>query len=150
MESSPFPDQGAAAQDRGAPFTAQRIPDCWIGLSRDVIERFMDVTGCTRRVSPAERSGYRADLYALEAWMRHTTGHTVLTASTAELWAYFRKAIAAGLEPKLLDRLMASMQHFYAYAREAGFREDDPTLSMPKWVHKYFMPAGLCRVQANG
>jgi site-specific recombinase XerD len=152
MESSPFPDLGAAVQDRGAPCTAPDIHDCWIGLSRDVIERFMDVTGCTRKVTPAERCGCRADLYALETWMQHTTGHTVLTASTAELWAYFRKALAAGPDPKLLDRLMASMQHFYAYAREAGFRDDDPTVCMPKWIHEYLVPAAGSRhaVHANG
>jgi site-specific recombinase XerD len=109
-------------------------------LSRDVIERFMDVTGFTRRPSPAERGGYRMDLYALESWMQRTTGHTLMGASTAELWAYFRRAIASGVEPRLLDRLLLSMQHFYAYTREAGFRDDDPAASMPKWVHKYVMP----------
>jgi site-specific recombinase XerD len=105
-----------------------------------VIERFMDVTGMTRAVTRMGRCGYRADLYALESWIHGVTGHTLVTASTAELWAYFRKAIAAGVEQRLLDRLLMSIQHFYAYMREAGIREDDPAAAMPQWVHKYLAP----------
>jgi site-specific recombinase XerD len=154
MESKlfPHPQPVAAEADRGAILSPAPVADRWNGLSRDVIERFIDVAGFVRKASPAERSGYRVDLYALEAWMERTTGHTVMMASTAELWTYVRKALASDIEPRLLDRLLASIQHFYAYAREGGFREDDPVLSMPLWACRHFIPATMSspmQVRAN-
>jgi site-specific recombinase XerD len=145
MESNlfPHPQPVAAEADRGATFSPPPDADCWNGLSHDVIERFIDVAGFARKASPAERGAYRVDLYALEAWMERTTGHTVMMASTAELWTYVRKAIAADIEPRLLDRLLASIQHFYAYVREGGFREDDPVTCMPLWVCRHFIPASV-------
>jgi site-specific recombinase XerD len=125
--------------------------DCWLGLSRDVIERFLEVASLERHVSRERRWAYRVDLCALESWLRSTTGHTLVTASTAELWSYFRKAIGAGLDPRLLDRLLASIQHFYAHAREAGFRDDDPASGMPLWMHRN-PPAGgnsACHAQVH-
>jgi site-specific recombinase XerD len=116
--------------------------DDWTGLSRDVIERFLEVTCQERQVSRERRWAYRVDLCALESWMRGTAGHTLVTATTAELWTYFRRAIGAGLDPRLLDRLLTSIQHFYAHAREAGFRDDDPASRMPLWMHRYSSPTG--------
>ncbi len=143
MQSTIHPDdpQAATEMDAGTGQARTRRADCWIGLSRDVIERFMDVIRITREISREARFGYKTDLCALESWMQGTTGHTIMTADTAELWTYFRKAMATGLEPRLLDRLLLSMQEFYAYAREGGFREDDPAAGMPQWVHRYFTPA---------
>jgi site-specific recombinase XerD len=156
METNLYLDdaQVAAELERCTSAVARPAPDNWEGLSTDVIERFLDVTRSTREVTRAGQCGYRADLYSLETWMHGTTGHTLMTANSAELWAYFRKAIATGVEPRLLDRLLTSMQHFYAYVREAGFRDNDPAARMPQWVHRYFVPAmesfKPARVHAHG
>jgi site-specific recombinase XerD len=128
--------------------------DCWRGLSRDVIERFLDVTCLKRRISRERHWAYRVDLYALESWIHGTTGHTLVSADTAELWSYFRRAIGAGLDPRLLDRLLGSIQDFYAHACAAGFRDDNPAAAMPSWMHRY-SAAGIesscdARVHAHG
>ncbi len=140
MERDPCPSTTPSGADCGKGPASPIFSDDWDGLSRDVIERFVDVAACSRENSRTAQRGYRADLCAIESWMKATTGHTLMTATTAELWVYFRKAIAVGTELRLLDRLLISMQHFYAYIREAGYRDDDPALSMPRWVHRYFMP----------
>jgi len=151
METNLFMDEAqvAAELERWPPAAPRAGLDNWAGLSTDVIERFLDVTRFTREVTRAGQCGYRADLYSLETWMHGTTGHTLMTANSAELWAYFRKTIATGIEPRLLDRLLMSMQHFYAYVREAGFRDNDPAACMPQWVHRYFVPAMESREPAQ-
>lgn len=117
--------------------TQQAATDSWNGLSRDVIERFVDVAGFTRSANCTQRRAYRADLCALETWMHGQTGHTIMTANTAELWTYFRKLLGAGADPHLIERLLTSMRHFYSYAREGGYRTDDPAISLPQWFHNY-------------
>lgn len=115
-------------------------PDCWTGLSTDVIERFVEVTSCIHGPARSALRGYRADLSALDGWLRSTMGHTLVTASTGELWTYFRRQIELGVEPRLLDRLLASLSDFYTYLRECGCREDDPAARLPAWGHGVRLP----------
>lgn len=126
----------------GSAWMTRPTIDVWDGLSGDLIGRFVEVTGLERELSRAARYGYRVDLFALDCWMRETVGHTLVTASTAQLWAYFRRRIAAGVEPRLLDRLMTSMRDFYRHLRESGCRDDDPAVSLPDWVHRSAMSGG--------
>lgn len=129
-----------SAAGTGSAWRSRGEHDGWEGLSADVIERFIEVAGCAKNLPRAVRRGYRADLSALDIWIRGSAGHTLVSASTAELWGFFRRQIAGGVEPRLLDRLLASMRDFYAYLRQSGCRDDDPAARLPDWGRR---PASL-------
>lgn len=109
--------------------------DSWMGLSADLIERFLDVAVLERQLSRTARRGCLSDLRTVDDWMRRATGHTLVAARTEDLWACFRRQIADGIEARLLDRLLANMRGFYAYLQATGCREDDPAAALPDWVH---------------
>ncbi|MEJ0040537.1 MAG: site-specific integrase [Gammaproteobacteria bacterium] len=113
--------------------TMRYVADGWEGLSRDLIERFIDIACFERALSRTAQRGYRADLLALDQWMHTARERTLATARTAELRSYFRERIDAGLEPRLLDRLLASMHHFYRHMNESGCRADNPAKPLPAW-----------------
>lgn len=125
---------------RCSPWASSPLADNWLGLSADLIDRFVEVTSVQRELSRSARRGYRADLSALDQWMQCVTGHTLVTARTAELWAYFRERVCADLEPRLLDRLLASMREFYAFAQQGGCRDDDPAARLPAWFERTRRP----------
>jgi len=125
-----------ASMPAAAPRDARRVDDSWEGLSRDLIERFIDVTCVERALSRTARRGYRADLVALDLWMHETRGRTLVSARGTELRAYFSERMGEGLEPRLLDRLLVSVHHFYQYANESGCRDDNPAKRLPLWFSK--------------
>lgn len=106
--------------------------DGWEALSRDLIERFIDVTCFERGLSRSARRGYRADLIALDRWLgAQVPPRSLVGARGADLRAFFRQRVSERWEPRLLDRLLASMHAFYRYASESGCREDNPAKRLP-------------------
>lgn len=103
-----------------------RGDDEWKGLSRDLIERFIDVQCLERSLSRTACRGYRADLLALDRWMQQTLGCTLVSATSDDLRTYVSQRIDDGLEQRLLERLLASLGDFYRYAQASGCREDNP------------------------
>lgn len=114
----------AAATVAAAPFG--RSFDAWIGLSRDLIERFIEVTCLQRSLSRSARRGYRSDLVALDNWMQRTRGRTLIGARSGELRVYLDERIEAGIEARLLRRLLTSLHRFYKHLHETGCRSDNP------------------------
>lgn len=116
---------------RETPKTARTAGDSWDGLSRDVIERFIDVTSFSRPLSRRERRGYRADLVALDLWMRSTFRRTLVSSTSTELRDYFDERVAVGVESRLLQRLLDSLHDFYRHLSESGCRSDNPARRLP-------------------
>lgn len=100
--------------------------DPWQGLSKDLIERFIDVKRLEHSLTRTARRGYRADLMGLDRWMQRTLGRTLVTATSADLRSYVGQRIEGRLERRLLERLLASLAEFYRHIRESGCRDDDP------------------------
>src|SRR5690606_16905260 len=101
-------------------------PDGWSGLSRDLIERLIEVA-CMRQSLPrSARRAYRGDLAALDTWMRQTRGPTLVSARGTDLRCFLDARIEGGIEVRLLRRLVVSLQHFFQYLHETGCRNDNP------------------------
>lgn len=101
-------------------------------LSRDLIGRFIDVTSFEHGLSRSARRGCRADLVALDRWLaEQAPRRNLISARSSDLLAYFRKQAREGWEPRLLDRLLASMHAFYQYAHDSGCLDKDPAERLP-------------------
>lgn len=117
----------------GATEPSKRIADPWIGLSSDVIDRFLDVVCLERSISRAERRGMLEDLQGLDGWMVRSFGHTLVTARANELRAYFAIRVSQRRRVRLLARLMRSLHLFYEYLQKSGCREDNAAEALPLW-----------------
>lgn len=130
MSTSPltlFPWRMAARARR----SASHDGDSWQGLSKDLIERFIDVKRLERPLTRTARRGYRADLITLDRWMQRTLGRTLVSASSADLRTYVAQRMDAGLERRLLERLLSSLGDFYRYIQASGCRDDNPGQHLP-------------------
>lgn len=119
-EARPWDDTAVTAVSFG------RSCDIWSGLSRDLIERFVEVASLQRSLSRSSRRGYRSDLVTLDNWMQRTRDRTLVGARSSELRAYLDERIEAGIEARLMRRLLTSLNHFYKHLHETGCRNDNP------------------------
>jgi hypothetical protein len=124
-----------------------RHQDPWVGLSTDVIRRFLDVSCVDRELTRAARRGHLEDLLALDSWMRKTTARTLVTARTEELRAFFRARFAERRRLQLSERLLTSLHLFYAYLKRSGCRDDNPVDALPGWYART-VRARLTRILA--
>lgn len=135
-ETRPGADQGAAsaAGVTGGPPACKKVTtvffdrslDRWAGLSMDLIERFIEVQVICNRISRSSRRGCRSDLGGFDGWMLHHRGRTLVSARSSELRSYVNQRIEAGIDARLLQRLVASLHQFYRYVQETGCRSGNP------------------------
>lgn len=115
---------GAASQVLGMPFGT--ASDAWVGLSRDLIERFIEVACLQHSLPRSARRGCRGDLVAFDAWMRAHRGRTLVSARGGDLRGFLASRIEAGIETRLAARVVDSLQHFFQYLQDSGSRSDNP------------------------
>jgi hypothetical protein len=107
------------------------VLDRWSGLSRDLIERFIDVVSLECRLSRGARRGHRADLVTLDRWMQRKRGRTLVGARSSDLRVYLDERREAGIDDRLYRRLISSTQLFYAYLCDSGCRADNAARCIP-------------------
>jgi site-specific recombinase XerD len=100
--------------------------DAWLGLSRDLIERFIEVSLVRHAWPRSARRGCRGDLVAFDAWMRARRGRTLVSARGNDLRGFLASRIEAGMEARLAARAVDSLQEFFHYLQESGSRSDNP------------------------
>lgn len=101
-------------------------PDAWVGLSRDLIERFIEVNCLRHDIPRSTRRGYRGDLVAFDHWMWQHHRRTLVSARGSDLRGFLATRVETGIEVRLLQRLVTSLQHFFQYLHESGSRSDNP------------------------
>ena len=109
--------------------------DPWVGISSDVIERFIDVLATEHLLAAATRVQYRADLLQLDAWSQRHTGCTLITVSDIQLARFLLLTSAQGARG--IARKRRSVGRFYAWLSAMRCRDDDPTRS--RLVEKWFL-----------
>lgn len=115
---------GATLKVLAPPFGA--AADAWVGLSRDLIERFIEVACLQHSLPRSARRGHRGDLVAFDAWMRTHRGRTLVSARGSDLRGFLASRIEAGIEMRLAARVVDSLQHFFKYLQDSGSRSDNP------------------------
>lgn len=103
-----------------------RSQDSWYGLSRDLIDRFVDVQVLRHAMPRSLRRGCRSDLVALDNWMQRTRARTLVGARSSELRTYIDERVAAGADARLVQRLLENLRQFYRHVCETGCRNDNP------------------------
>lgn len=97
--------------------------DGWEEITGDLIDRFIDVTR-VEQVLPRGGAHWRADLLALDGWMRYHHGKTLVTARGTELREYLHAMLDDGLDPQSLGAVLACLGRFYRYLWKSGCRPD--------------------------
>lgn len=100
--------------------------DSWSGLSRDLIERFIEVALQERSLSRSARRAYRGDLVAFDKWMQLARARTLVGARSTDLRNFLDSRRLAGIESRLLRRMVASLEDFFHYVHSTGCRSDNP------------------------
>ena len=86
-----------------------------------------------RGLSPNTLSAYRADLTALDRWLR-TKGTTISQAKRQDLLGFIEWRVQAGARPRSTARQLSSFRRFYRYMLRESQIKEDPTaqIAMPK------------------
>lgn len=106
--------------------------DAWNGLSRDIIERFIEVACLQYSLTRSVRRGYRGDLVAFDTWMRTYFGRTLVSARTSDVRAFLSSRVRAGADARLLDRAVDSLHQFFTYLQDTGSRINNPARHLRK------------------
>ena len=106
---------------QAAPHTEQPPPD----PGRWRVDSFLDELRVARRLAANTLAGYRRDL---EALLQHAAARdaTVEALSQADLEAFVRDRMAAGLAPRSVARLVACTRGFYRFMVRDGQIRRDP------------------------
>lgn len=117
---------------------AHARPDPWLGISEDVVRRFMDVLLIEHRYSLYTCAGYRTDLGNLDRWLQRFEGCTLVTADEEQLVRYLADWAGRRMSLRKLPRVLLSMRRFYSFLRDSHVREDDPMLhpGIARWYEK--------------
>mgnify|MGYP005814708339 CR=1 FL=1 len=100
--------------------------DDWMGVSRDLIERLIEVACLEHALPRSARRAYRGDLVAFDNWMREHRARTLVSARGTDLRCYVAARVETGIETRLLGRLVGSLQQFFQYLHVTGSRSDNP------------------------
>jgi len=86
-----------------------------------------------RGLSPNTLSAYRADLTALDRWLR-AKGTSSLAAKRADLLEFIAWRVQSGTRPRSTARQLSSFRRFYRHLVRDGVLTEDPTaqIAMPK------------------
>jgi len=97
------------------------------------IDQFLDAVWMERGLSPNTLSAYRADLTALDRWLR-TKGTTISQAKRQDLLGFIEWRVQAGARPRSTARQLSSFRRFYRYMLRESQIKEDPTaqIAMPK------------------
>ena len=106
---------------------SNRPRDPWLGMSSDLIGRFLDVLYVEYRLSSGSLAACSAELHELDDWMRQSAQRTLATADAAGLQRYLAMRAAKGISPLSLADLLGSMRRFFWFLRNMHCRDDDPT-----------------------
>jgi integrase/recombinase XerD len=112
------------------------------------IDQFLDAIWMERGLSPNTLSAYRADLTALDRWLR-TKGCAISLAKRADLLGFIEWRVQAGARPRSTARQLSSFRRFYRYMLRQSQIKDDPTaqIAMPKIGRS--LPKSLTEEEVN-
>lgn len=119
--------------------------DPWTGLSRDIIERFIEVACVQHSLTRSVRRGYRGDLVAFDTWMRACFGRTLVGARASDVRAFLALRVRAGADARLLERAVASLHQFFQYLQDTGSRINNPARHLRKVVGVRRQPTQVSR-----
>ena len=109
--------QAQALRDSRAPATPR---------TSDVIQWFLDYYWIRHPISEGAMAAYRADLMALEEWLRAHRNSSLQGASAKDLRAFLDSHRTDGRPTDQIPS-MTCIKRFYFYLVEVGLRIDDPT-----------------------
>jgi site-specific recombinase XerD len=119
--------------------------DPWIGLSRDIIERFIEVACVQHSLTRSVRRGYRGDLVGIDTWMRICFGRTLVGARTSDVRDFLASRVRAGADTRLLERAVASLHEFFQYLQDTGSRINNPARYLRKVIGARRQPTQVSR-----
>lgn len=110
----------------GNPVREDRSADPWVGVSDDVISRFLDVLLTEHAFARKTRVAYGVDLHKLDCWMQQTRRRSAIGASSEDLHDYFAEQLRANCSVWTVKRARNSARRFYGFLRNCHYRDDDP------------------------
>ena len=93
----------------------------------DVIQWFLDYYWIRHPISEGAMAAYRADLMALEEWLRAHRNSSLQGAGAKDLRAFLDSRYRADGRPSDQIPSVSCIKRFYFYLLEVGLRTDDPT-----------------------
>ncbi len=103
--------------------------DPWLGSSKDIVQRFVDVLLVTQDFSLCTCADYRSHLLNLDRWLQRCEGCTLVTADDGQLIRYLTDWVGRHTSVRKLPRVLLSLRRFYAFLCDSHVRDDDPMLS---------------------
>jgi integrase/recombinase XerD len=104
-----------------------------VGLSEQLVDRFLDAIWMERGLSPNTLGAYRADLMTLGRGLSESN-KSIDKANKADLLAFLAKRVEDGAKPRSTARQLSSFRRFFRYIMREGLRDSDPTadIEMPR------------------
>lgn len=103
--------------------------DVWLGISDDVVRRFLDVLVVDYGYSPHTCVEYRAILRDLDRWLQRFERCTLVTADDEQVIRYLSGWVRRRDSLRRLSRVLLGMRRFYAFLCDSRARDDNPMLS---------------------
>jgi integrase/recombinase XerD len=103
--------------------TPETIPDA------RRVQAFLDALAAERGAARNTLLAYGRDLSDFAAWLS-SRGASLLAAGRAEIEGYMQSCEAAGLSRATRARRLSALRQFYRFARDEGWRPDDPSLRL--------------------
>jgi len=103
----------------------------------------------TQDLSRYTVDGYRRNVAWFFAWLKEQTGRDMPLAevTTFDLQRYRDHLIDAGRKPSTINRRIAALRAFFAWAVGGGYTTTDPTAGIKSIQHKRRAPKGLSKQQ---
>lgn len=112
------------------PLAGDSAGDRWASVSPGVVQRFLDSYWVKHGVSRETLESYRADLCALDAWLKGDKSRSLVTATSSDIRDFLAaRCHRAGANGPELPSL-SCIKRFYSYLLGSGYRSDDPTDSV--------------------
>lgn len=120
---------------RGAGMQSRAHAEAWLGVSDDILGRFLDVMLVKHRLSLHTCVEYRRVLRNLDRWLQRSEHCSLVTADDEQLVRYLADWVGRRGSLRKLSRVMLAMRRFYAFLCESHARDDNPLLSasMSRW-----------------
>jgi integrase/recombinase XerD len=83
-----------------------------------------------RGLSNNTLASYRRDLVQFDYWLQHSSGATVVSATSSSLQAYLGARLGQGVSPRSSARFLSCARSFYHYLLREGRINLDPTLDV--------------------
>jgi integrase/recombinase XerD len=96
-------------------------------VASDVVQWFLDYYWIRHPISKDKIAAYRADLIALERWLKIFHDKTLLAATEQNLRTFLESHYRTGSQRPGDVPSLACIKRFYFYLMEVGLRADDPT-----------------------